>query len=83
VTMELPPDVKSAVHANRKIEAIKLLRTQRNLGLKEAKGIVDAYVDENRHLIVNQRSGRDSGIGRILIIAIVGCVIYAAYRVFA
>ena len=81
--MELPVDVKNAVHANRKIEAIKLLRTQQDLGLKEAKEIIDAYVEENRHLIGNQRTGRDSGIGRILIIIILGCVIYAAYRAFA
>ncbi len=82
-TMGLPEDVKNAVHANRKIEAIKLLREQRNLDLKQAKEIVDAYIDENRHLIGDQRSGRDSGIGRILIIIILGGIIYAAYRAFS
>lgn len=79
-TRELPADVRDAVHANRKIEAIKLLREQQSLGLKEAKEIVDAYIDENRHVIGDQRSGRESGIGRILVIVIAGGIIYAAYR---
>ncbi len=79
-TRELPADVRDAVHANRKIEAIKLLREQQSLGLKEAKEIVDAYIDENRHVIGDQRSGRESGIGRILMIVIAGGIIYAAYR---
>ena len=79
-TRELPADVRDAVDANRKIEAIKLLREQRSLGLKEAKEIVDAYIDENRHVIGDQRSGQESGIGRILVIVIAGGIIYAAYR---
>ena len=79
-TRELPADVRDAVHANRKIEAIKLLREQQRLGLKEAKEIVDAYIDENRHVIGDQRSGRESRIGRILVIVIAGGIIYAAYR---
>ena len=79
-TRELPADVRNAVHANRKIEAIKLLREQQSLDLKEAKEIVDAYIDENRHVIGDQRSGRESGIGRILMIVIAGGIIDAAYR---
>lgn len=82
-TTELPAEVKNAVHANRKIEAIKLLREQRNMDLKEAKDIVDAYIGENRHLIGDHRSGRESGIGRVLILVIVGGIIYAAYRAFS
>jgi len=79
-TRELPADVRDAVHANRKIEAIKLLREQQSVGLKEAKEIVDAYIGENHHLVGDQRSGRESGIGRILMIVIAGGIIYAAYR---
>jgi ribosomal protein L7/L12 len=59
--MELPADAENADHANRNIEAIKLLREQRNLGLKQAKEIVDAYIKENRYLAGDQRSGRESG----------------------
>jgi len=83
MTMDLPPDVKAAAHANRKIEAIKLLRVQRNIGLKEAKEIMDAYFEDNRHTISDQRSGRESGIGRFLVIIILGGLIYAAYRAFS
>ena len=81
--MDLPTEVKDAVHANRKIDAIKLLREQRDLGLKEAKEIVDAYALENRHLIGDQRSGRESGIGRVLLIIAIGGIIYVAYRAFS
>lgn len=77
---DLPSDVKDAVHANRKVEAIKLLRGHWDLDLKDAKEIVDAYVDENRHLVGDQRAGRESVIGRLLIIVILGCAIYFAYR---
>jgi hypothetical protein len=81
--MDLPTEVKDAVHANRKIDAIKLLREKRDLGLKEAKEIVDAYALENRHLIGDQRSGRESGIGRIVLIIVLGGIIYVAYRAFS
>lgn len=81
--MDLPTEVKNAVHANRKIDAIKLLREKRDLGLKEAKEIVDAYALENRHLIGDQRSGRESGIGRIVLIIVLGGIIYVAYRAFS
>ena len=81
--MELSSDVKNAVHANRKIDAIKHLRVEHNLGLKEAKDIIDTYIEENRHLLVDQRAGRNSSFGRILVIVILGCVIYAAYRAFS
>ena len=50
---KLPSDVLEALHANRKIEAIKLLREHQNIGLKDAKDIIDAYTAENSHLITN------------------------------
>jgi hypothetical protein len=40
----LPPPVIEALRSGKKIEAIKLLRLERNLGLKEAKDRVDDYV---------------------------------------
>lgn len=77
---DLPSDVKDAVHANRKIDAIKLLREQWNLDLKDAKEVVDSYIDDNRDLFGDQRPGRESAIGRLLIIIVLGCAIYFAYR---
>ena len=75
---ELPVQVVDAIHANRKIDAIKLLREERGLGLKEAKELVDAYTMKNPQLVV-QRSARGSGGKFILIIAIAAAA-YAAYR---
>ena len=39
---ELPPNVRAALHAGDKVEAIKRLREATGLGLKEAKDRVDA-----------------------------------------
>ncbi len=39
--MDLPDNVLDALRRGRKIEAIKLLRKQRGIGLKEAKDAVD------------------------------------------
>ena len=83
IAMKLPSDVLNAIHANRKIDAIKLLRTQQNLGLKEAKDIVDAYFKENGHLINHQRKGRESSLGQLLIIIVLGGIVYAAYKAFS
>lgn len=43
--MTLSPEAIAAIKAGRKIEAIKLVREQQNLGLKEAKARVEAYID--------------------------------------
>ncbi len=40
---DLPVEVVAALERGRKIEAIKLLRELRGIGLKEAKGAVDDY----------------------------------------
>lgn len=40
----LSPAALAALHQGNKIEAIKIVRQERNLGLKEAKDAVDEYV---------------------------------------
>lgn len=47
---EMPHEVVAALERGRKIEAIKLLRESRGLGLKEAKEAVECYVQEHPHL---------------------------------
>lgn len=47
---EMPHEVVAALERGRKIEAIKLLRESRGLGLKEAKEAVELYVREHPHL---------------------------------
>lgn len=78
---ELSTQVLNAIHANRKIDAIKLLREERGLGLKEAKELVDAYTMKNPHLVV-QRNAGGSG-GKLILIIAVAAAAYAAYRFLA
>lgn len=47
---DFPADVVSAIMQGRKIDAIKLLREARNMGLKEAKDAVEAYEDARPEL---------------------------------
>ena len=42
--MQLPPAAVAALHQGNKIEAIKIVRQERGIGLKEAKDAVDLYV---------------------------------------
>ena len=79
---ELPEDVLAAIHENRKIEAIKLLREHRNIGLKEAKEIVDAYAAEHPQLITSSPLNVKTGLGRLVIVGILLAALYAVYRLF-
>jgi ribosomal protein L7/L12 len=47
VLRTLPPNVAQALQAGNKIEAIRLLREQTGMGLKECKDAVDAAEDAN------------------------------------
>jgi hypothetical protein len=44
---ELSTEIVDALEAGRKVEAIKMLRVQRGLGLAEAKEQVDLYIAEH------------------------------------
>lgn len=80
---ELPSDVLAALHGNRKIEAIKRLREHRNLGLKEAKELVDLYVAEHPNRITHRQPNVETGYGRLLIVALVLVALYVVYRFYA
>ena len=77
---ELPDDVLDALHASRKIDAIKLLREQRHLGLREAKQLVDAYVAENEQRVVGTRLREETKRGPLLLAGLLIAGIYIAYR---
>ena len=77
-TPNLPAEVVNAIHAGRKIEAIKLLREARGLGLKDAKHAVDAYIRKNP----SAQQPRSSGGGLVIIVAIV-LLGYALYKSLA
>ena len=70
----LPADVIAALHEGRKIDAIKLLREQRGIGLKEAKQEVDAYLRDHPQLAAMQKTGSPAGC--FLVVAIIAAVGY-------
>lgn len=74
-TTELPSEVVAAIEDGRKIDAIKMLREAKGLGLKEAKHEVDAYL--RAHPSVRQPR---SGAGGLIFIVVVGLLGYAAYQ---
>ena len=47
---QLSVETLAALQQGNVIEAIKLVRTERSLGLKEAKDVVDAYVQNHPEL---------------------------------
>tara|TARA_R110000787_G_scaffold36106_13_gene92420 strand:+ start:184 stop:459 length:276 start_codon:yes stop_codon:yes gene_type:complete len=87
MNLELPPDVVAAVRANRKVEAIKLLRqysseNNRDIDLKAAKAIIDTYIAENPQLRRTRYTGQRSGFGRMLITGILALLFYGLYQLF-
>jgi hypothetical protein len=82
IELEFPSDVIAEIQANRKVTAIKLLRAHRGIGLKEAKELVDAYMDQHPS---HPRSGAqesEGGISRILLLILGVGAIYALYTYF-
>ncbi|MBI3621774.1 MAG: ribosomal protein L7/L12 [Nitrospirae bacterium] len=47
---DLPAEAAAAIEAGRKIEAIKIVRKAKGLDLKDAKDLVDRYVEARPHL---------------------------------
>ena len=80
---ELPDDVLAAIRANRKIEAIKLLREHQKIGLKEAKDIVDAYIQQHPASAGSRSQQSGSGFAPLLYASLLTGLVYAAYRFFA
>ena len=78
---DLPPQVMHALKAGRKIEAIKLLREARGIGLAEAKDAVDRASVERSHPAHSHRAAakNDSGMGRLLLVFVVLGAFLAAY----
>lgn len=70
------------MHQNRKIDAIKLLREETGVGLKEAKELVETYAVDHPELI-EQRTPMDGSLLTILTgLSLIGAIGYVAYRVF-
>jgi len=78
------PAVQDAMRRNRKIDAIKLLREEQKIGLKEAKDIIDAHFAEYRNTQAPRWGVGESGSGRhlFLLVALLAAA-YGLYRLFA
>jgi hypothetical protein len=79
----LPKEAIAALRANRKIDAIKLLREQQNIGLKEAKKRVEAYIDSLPPNDEIRLPKSDVGIGRLIIVGLGAGALFAAYKFFS
>ncbi|WP_371136059.1 ribosomal protein L7/L12 [Pseudomonas sp.] len=72
----LPVEVVAALERGQKIEAIKLLRELRGMGLKEAKDAVDGYTSERRAGGVSVvQSGGHGGIFWLLGLLVLGAAV--------
>ncbi|MEZ5502274.1 MAG: hypothetical protein R3E50_06310 [Halioglobus sp.] len=80
---ELPENVVAEIRAGRKIEAIKLLREQCSMDLRDAKDAVDAYIAGLPASPGDRLPRNDMGTGRLVFAALVVVAVYMAYRIFA
>lgn len=74
-------EVIEAIKSRRKLQAIKLLRNETGLGLKEAKEAVEAYIETNAELKEVMNASKTGGLSQenivhIIILLIVVFVIY-------
>jgi ribosomal protein L7/L12 len=78
VDEELSPEVVSLLQQGRKIAAIKQARKDNQLGLKEAKDLVEGYMRKNPALLQGiQPESNNSGL--ILVVLLLGAV-YLTYQ---
>jgi len=79
---QLPPAALIALSKGNKIEAIKIVRTEWNLGLKEAKDQVDEYARSQPALA--QASGNQAASGSwvmwLIVLMVLAAGIYYYFR---
>lgn len=80
--VHLDPEIVDAIEAGKKIQAIKLLRTNTGMSLKEAKSSIDTYIAENG-LSEIYKKNRSSGIGFFTFIAALIYFIYWSLKNFS
>ncbi|MGI9326026.1 MAG: ribosomal protein L7/L12 [Pseudomonadales bacterium] len=78
----LDENVLKAARAGRKIEAIKLLREKENLGLKEAKEIIDRCTEPQEPANLRNNTDKESVFRRALPFIWLACALYLAYSYF-
>ncbi len=61
----LPPAALQALQQGRMIEAIKIVRTEHNLGLKQAKELVEQYMQQHPELLRQSRVAQTQQQGSV------------------
>ena len=61
----LPPAALQALQQGRMIEAIKIVRTERNVGLKQAKEQVEQYMQQHPELLRQSRVAQTQKQGKV------------------
>jgi hypothetical protein len=72
---DLPAAAIEALTKGRKIEAIKIVRQETRLGLKEAKDAVDAYVAARPELVSQHQEARGSSKLWIWLLIMIGAAL--------
>lgn len=76
--INLPPAAQQALRQGNKIEAIKILREERKLSLKDAKDLVDQYVanhpDIQAQMAASQAAGLRQVLGWLAILVLAGAL---------
>lgn len=75
--------VQNAIRNDRKLEAIRLLRKERGIGLMQAKGLVDAQVKARRQTYGPPPPQMDSGLGRLVWLGLALVAVFALFWLFA
>jgi len=74
---DIPLAAIAAINQGRKIEAIKIVRVETSVGLKEAKEIVERYIDT--HPEVEDKFKSSFGADKLRILIAVICVVVIGY----
>lgn len=72
------PDVIEALNAGRTIEAIKLLRASRGIDLKQAKDLVDGYME--KHGLSENQSNSSIGAQNLILLIALAVVAYYIFN---
>lgn len=78
----LEPEIIKIIKTGNEIQAIKQLRSLRNIGLKESKDIIDAYIDAHadNDNPVSSDTGKPKGSGKAIFMIIGVVIIFIIYK---
>ncbi len=71
----LSPSATQALEQGSKIEAIKIVRKEQNIGLKEAKDLVEHFLEQNPLINERLQTSASGSLGLVMLVALVITVI--------